>query len=97
MPTVMWVDDEIELLEAHRLFLERKGYLIKTFTNGHDAIAHLQDEPVDLVLLDESMPGISGLETLSKIKRMQPLLPIVLVTKNETESLMEEAIGSQIT
>ena len=97
MPTVMWVDDEIELLEGHRLFLEGKGYQIRTFTNGHDAIAHLQDEPVDLVLLDESMPGITGLETLSKIKRIQPLLPIVLVTKNETESLMEEAIGSQIT
>jgi CheY-like chemotaxis protein len=96
LATVMWVDDEIELLEAHRLFLEKKGYLIKTFTNGHDAIAYLQYEPIDLVLLDESMPGISGLETLSRIKRLQPLLPIVLVTKNETESLMEEAIGSQI-
>lgn len=96
LATVMWVDDEIELLEAHRLFLEKKGYLIRTFTNGHDAIAHLQHEAIDLVLLDESMPGISGLETLSKIKQLQPLLPIVLVTKNETESLMEEAIGSQI-
>ncbi|MFN6374063.1 MAG: response regulator [Chitinophagia bacterium] len=96
LATVMWVDDEIELLEAHRLFLEKKGYLIRTFTNGHDAIAHLQHEAIDLVLLDESMPGISGLETLSKIKHLQPLLPIVLVTKNETESLMEEAIGSQI-
>ena len=97
MATVMWVDDEIEWLEAHRLFLTRKGYVVRTFTNGHDAIAHLQDEPIDVVLLDESMPGMSGLETLSKIKRHQPLLPIVLVTKNETESLMEEAIGSQIT
>ena len=96
LATVMWVDDEIELLEGHRLFLEKKGYLIRTFTNGHDAIAHLQHEAIDLVLLDESMPGISGLETLSRIKSMQPLLPIVLVTKNETESLMEEAIGSQI-
>lgn len=93
---VLWVDDEIEILEAHRLFLELKGYTVKTFTNGVDAVEYLSAEEVDLVLLDESMPGISGLETLSRIKQLHPHLPVVLVTKNETESLMEEAIGAQI-
>lgn len=93
---VLWVDDEIEILEAHRLFLELKGYAVKTFTNGVDAVEYLTHEEVDIVLLDESMPGISGLETLSRVKHLYPHLPVVLVTKNETESLMEEAIGSQI-
>ena len=93
---IIWVDDEIESLEAHRRFLEQKGYVLKTFTNGFDALEFIKLNPADLVLLDESMPGMSGLETLSGIKAMYPRLPIVLVTKNETESLMDEAIGSQI-
>lgn len=95
--SIMWVDDEIELLEAHRLFLEMKGYSVVTFTNGFDALSQINEHQVDLVLLDESMPGLSGLEFVSRIRKIRPLLPIVLVTKNETESLMEEAIGSQIT
>lgn len=95
-PIVLWVDDEIEILEAHRRFLKMKGYQVKPFTNGYDAVAHLAHTPADIVLLDESMPGMSGLETLSRIKQAHPHLPIVLVTKNETETLMEEAIGSQI-
>ena len=95
--SIMWVDDEIELLEAHKLFLEMKGYTIVTFTNGFDALSQLHEYPFDLVLLDESMPGLSGLEIVSRIRKIKPHLPIVLVTKNETESLMEEAIGSQIT
>jgi CheY-like chemotaxis protein len=94
--SVLWVDDEIEILEAHRRFLEMKGYTVKTFTNGYDAVDHLAHVHVDIVLLDESMPGMSGLETISRIKQVHPHLPIVLITKNETESLMEEAIGSQI-
>ena len=93
---IIWVDDEIESLEAHRRFLEQKGYSIKSFTNGFDALEFIKFNPADLVLLDESMPGMSGLETLSEIKVMYPRLPIVLVTKNETETLMDEAIGSQI-
>ena len=93
---VLWIDDEIEILEAHKRFLVMKGYSLKTFTNGFDAIEYLYENQVDLVLLDESMPGMSGLETLSKIKDIYPRLPIVLVTKNETETLMDEAIGSQI-
>ena len=93
---IIWVDDEIESLEAHRRFLEQKGYSLKTFTNGFDALEFIKHNPADLVLLDESMPGMSGLETLSGIKALYPRLPIVLVTKNETETLMDEAIGSQI-
>lgn len=93
---VIWVDDEIEILEAHKRFLEMKGYALLTFTNGFDAITYLQEHQIDLMLIDESMPGMSGLETVAKVKKIYPHLPIVLVTKNETESLMDEAIGSQI-
>lgn len=97
LASVLWVDDEVEILEAHRLFLEMKGYRVVCMTNGFDALDYLQKESVDLILLDESMPGMSGLETLQRIKRLHPHVPVVLVTKNETESLMEEAIGAQIT
>ena len=94
--SILWVDDEIEVLEPHKRFLEMKGYALKTFTNGFDALEYLASNQTDIVLLDESMPGLSGLQTLSKIKEVYSWLPIVLVTKNETESLMDEAIGSQI-
>ncbi|MFN5357233.1 MAG: response regulator, partial [Bacteroidota bacterium] len=97
LASILWVDDEIEILEAHKLFLEMKGYHVTSMTNGFDALEFLQKQSVDLILLDESMPGMSGLEMLQRIKRMHPHIPVVLVTKNETESLMEEAIGAQIT
>jgi CheY-like chemotaxis protein len=93
---ILWVDDEIESLQSQILFLEGKGYAVQTQTNGFDAIEYLQTNPVDLVLLDESMPGISGLQTLQRIKEKHPQLPVVLVTKNEAENLMDEAIGRQI-
>jgi DNA-binding response OmpR family regulator len=93
---VMWVDDEIEILEAHKRFLEMKGYALITFTNGFDAVEFLKEHDIDLMLIDESMPGMSGLETVSRVKKIHTHLPIVLVTKNDTESLMDEAIGSQI-
>jgi CheY-like chemotaxis protein len=93
---IIWVDDEIESLQSQKLFLENKGYEVQTFTNGFDAIDYVKDNPVDVVLIDESMPGITGLETLAKIKEINQSLPIVLITKNETENLMDEAIGSQI-
>ena len=93
---ILWVDDEIESLQSHKLFLERKGYELFTLTNGFDALDFIRTQPVDVVLLDESMPGITGLETLAKIKEINPAIPIVLITKNETENLMDEAIGSQI-
>lgn len=97
LASILWVDDEIEILEAHKLFLEMRGYQLTTMTNGFDAIEFLRKHQVDFILLDESMPGMSGIETLERIKRIHPHIPVVLVTKNETESLMEEAIGSEIT
>src|SRR6476660_5705706 len=93
---IIWVDDEIESLQSQKLFLENKGYEVQTFTNGFDAIDYVKDNPVDVVLIDETMPGITGLETLAKIKEINQSLPVVLITKNETENLMDEAIGSQI-
>src|SRR3954470_4661142 len=94
---ILWADDEIDNLQSQRLFLESKGYEVQTFTNGFEAIDYVRDNAVDVVLLDESMPGITGLETLAKIKEINPNVPIVLITKNETENLMDDAIGSQIT
>src|SRR5215217_4909544 len=93
---ILWVDDEIESLQSQKMFLEGKGYEVQTFTNGFDAIDYVKENPVDVVLLDETMPGITGLETLAKIKEVNGSLPVVLITKNETENLMDEAIGSQI-
>src|SRR6202008_1403938 len=93
---IIWVDDEIESLQSQKLFLENKGYEVQTFTNGFDAIDYVKENPVDVVLIDETMPGITGLETLAKIKEVNQSLPVVLITKNETENLMDEAIGSQI-
>jgi CheY-like chemotaxis protein len=94
---ILWVDDEIESLHSQILFLENKGYEVKALTNGFDAIDYVKENPVDVVLLDESMPGITGLETLAKIKETNQHTPVVLITKNETENLMNDAIGSQIT
>src|SRR6476469_6031692 len=96
VPKILWVDDEIESLQSQKLFLENKGYHVSTLTNGFDAIDYVKENGVDVVLIDESMPGITGLETLAKIKDINPQLPVVLITKNETENLMDEAIGSQI-
>jgi CheY-like chemotaxis protein len=94
---ILWVDDEIESLQSQILFLENKGYEVTALTNGFDAIDFVRENPIDVVLLDETMPGITGLETLAKIKETNQQTPIVLITKNETENLMDEAIGSQIT
>src|ERR1700721_2098105 len=94
---ILWVDDEIESLHSQILFLENKGYEVKALTNGFDAIDFLRENPIDVVLMDETMPGITGLETLAKIKENNQQTPIVLITKNETENLMDDAIGSQIT
>ncbi len=94
---ILWADDEIDLLKPQIMFLENKGYEIIPVTNGQDAIDKVKEEEVDVVFLDESMPGLTGLETLPKIKEIQQHLPVVMITKNEEEDLMEEAIGSQIT
>lgn len=93
---ILWVDDEIESLQSQKLFLENKGYEVHTLTNGFDAIDYVKEHPVDVVLMDESMPGITGLETLAKIKEVNQSIPVVLITKNETENVMDDAIGSQI-
>ncbi|GAB2679138.1 PglZ domain-containing protein [Flavihumibacter cheonanensis] len=93
---ILWVDDEMESLQSQKLFLENKGYAVHTLANGFDAIDYVKEHPVDVVLLDESMPGITGLETLAKIKEINQQVPVVMITKNETENLMDDAIGSQI-
>src|SRR5450432_4526449 len=94
---ILWVDDEMESLKSQIMFLENKGYEVKSLSNGFDAVDYVKENEVDVVLLDESMPGITGLATLQKIKEINTQIPIVLITKNETENLMDEAIGSQIT
>ena len=93
---ILWVDDEIESLQSQKLFLENKGYEVQTLTNGTDAIEYVKDNLVDVVLMDESMPGLTGLQTLAQIKAINSQIPVVLITKNETENLMDEAIGNEI-
>ncbi len=93
---ILWVDDEIDLLKPHILFLEKKNYSVTTCTNGTDAIDFVEEQNFDIVFLDENMPGITGLETLSAIKQKNTNLPVVMITKSEEEYIMEEAIGSKI-
>mgnify|MGYP001243198064 FL=1 len=93
---ILWADDEIELLKPHIIFLEQKGYHVVTSNNGDEALDILKEEPFDIVFLDENMPGLSGIETLSKIKVLQPNLPVVMITKSEEETIMEDAIGGRI-
>jgi len=93
---ILWADDEIELLKPHILFLENKGYSVDGVTNGSDAIDKCHEKSYDIIFLDENMPGLSGLETLSQIKEAFPLVPVVMITKSEAEHIMEEAIGSKI-
>ncbi len=93
---ILWVDDEIELLKPHILFLENKGYQIDTSNNGYDAIETIGSKKYDLIILDEMMPGLTGLETLSRIKEIEPGTPVVMVTKSEEEDIMNKAIGSKI-
>ncbi|WP_224482752.1 bifunctional response regulator/alkaline phosphatase family protein [Robertkochia aurantiaca] len=93
---ILWVDDEIDLLKPHILFLEKKQYAVDTCKSGTEAIEAVDDKNYDIVFLDENMPGISGLEALSEIKTKKPNLPVVMITKSEEEYIMEEAIGSKI-
>ena len=94
--TILWVDDEIDLLKPHIMFLEDKGYAIVTANNGVTAIELIEKQHFDLVFLDENMPGLSGLETLIKLKDKRSNLSVIMITKSEEESIMEEAIGSKI-
>lgn len=93
---ILWADDEIEMLKPHLMFLEQKGYEVITTNNGRDAIDLAVESECDLVFLDENMPGMSGLEALSQIKEKRPLVPVIMITKSEEETIMEEAIGSKI-
>lgn len=95
-PKILWADDEIDLLKPHILFLQSKGYDVITAPSGVDALHIVADTPVDLVILDENMPGISGLETLMRIKEQLPHLPVIMITKSEEETIMDQAIGSKI-
>lgn len=93
---ILWADDEMELLRPHLLFLERKGYDVVTATNGTDAVELCQQQQFDVILLDEMMPGITGLQALERIKQIQPTVPVVMVTKSEEENIMNEAVGRNI-
>ena len=93
---ILWADDEIDLLRSHHLFLRERGYEVTPVSNGEDALALIRQEHFDIVLLDEMMPGLDGLSTLVQIKEHDPNLPVVMITKNEEEHLMDEAIGRRI-
>ncbi|MCT4622516.1 MAG: response regulator, partial [Schleiferiaceae bacterium] len=93
---ILWVDDEIDMLKPHIMFLEQKGYEIVTANSGDDALDIVEAEVLDIVVLDENMPGITGLETLEKVKEIKPELPVVMITKSEEERIMDDAIGGKI-
>ncbi len=92
----MWADDEIDLLKPHLLFLKNKGYEVVTANNGRDALDMAMSSPFDLIILDENMPGLTGLETLALIKQQQPQTPVIMITKSEEENIMDQAVGSKI-
>lgn len=94
---ILWIDDEMDSLKSQIMFLENKGYAVESLSNGYDGIEYLKANPVDVILLDESMPGMTGLEALVQIREYNKHIPVVMVTKNEAENIMEDAIGSQIT
>lgn len=95
-PRILWADDEIDLLKPHLLFLRNKGYDVVTANNGRDALDMVLAEPFDLIILDENMPGLTGLETLSLIKQRLPHVPVIMITKSEEENIMDQAVGSKI-
>lgn len=93
---ILWVDDEIDLLKPHIMFLEDKGYSVDKINNGSEALEMVEEKRYDLIFLDENMPGMDGLETLKRLKAINNAIPVVMITKSEEESIMEDAIGSQI-
>ncbi|MBP5759541.1 MAG: response regulator, partial [Bacteroidales bacterium] len=94
--TILWADDEIDLLKPHIMFLEDKGYNVIAVTSGDEALDELSHHVVDIVFLDENMPGLTGLDTLSIIKSKHPMVPVVMITKSEEEHIMDEALGGKI-
>lgn len=95
-PTILWADDEIDLLKPHIMFLTQKGYELTTVSNGVDALDACEKNDFDLIILDENMPGLSGLETLVRIKETRPDIPVIMITKSEEENIMNQAIGNKI-
>ncbi|MEA1885810.1 MAG: bifunctional response regulator/alkaline phosphatase family protein [Bacteroidota bacterium] len=93
---ILWTDDEIEILQPHIMFLEEKGYEVETCTNGNDTVDLVSTNNYDIILLDENMPGMSGIDTLKEIKQVKPTVPVVMITKSEEENIMDDAIGSHI-
>ena len=93
--SILWIDDEIELLKPHIFYLKEKGYKVFTNTNGIDAIKSIHKRNFDLILLDQVMPGIDGLKLLKEIKNLQPHIPVIMITKNEEEWLMDEIISEK--
>lgn len=93
---ILWADDEIDMLKPHIIFLEQKGYQVVTTNNGNEALDIIRSQPFDIIFLDENMPGLTGIETLEHIKADYPNIPVVMITKSEEESIMEDAIGSNI-
>lgn len=93
---ILWADDEIDLLKPHIMFLNAKGYEVVTVSNGRDALDAVSERNFDLIILDENMPGISGLETLQQIKMIEPDVPVIMITKSEEENIMNQAIGNKI-
>ena len=95
-PQILWADDEIDLLKPHLMFLRSRGYDVTTATGGHDVLDLIEERPFDLIILDENMPGLTGLETLGRIKQRLPHVPVVMITKSEEENIMNQAIGNKI-
>ena len=94
--SILWVDDEIDLLKSHIIFLNEKGYSVDTCTNGVDALEKVSKKRYEVILLDENMPGLNGIGTLKQIKKTDRNLKVIMITKNEEENIMEEAIGKEI-
>ncbi|MBR2177942.1 MAG: response regulator, partial [Paludibacteraceae bacterium] len=96
MSKILWIDDEQDLLKPYFLYLQDKGYEVESASNGQDAIEMCANSIYDIIFLDENMPGLSGLETLARIKDIRPSIPVVMITKNEEEDIMDMAIGNKI-
>lgn len=94
--TILWADDEIDLLKPHIMFLRSKGYDLITVNNGRDALEIVENQHPDLIILDENMPGLTGLETLGRIKQSAPDIPVIMITKSEEENIMDQAVGNKI-
>ena len=93
---ILWVDDEIEFLKPHIIYLRQNGYLVNTVNNGLDAIHEISEQQYDIIFMDENMPGLSGTETISRIKEINSKIPVVMITKNESERVMKEAINGLV-